>query len=305
MSTIGMRDGLLRNTSIMNRNHQCTSSPRDGVSPLADGVEAMLDPTRVSTGYLRWPRALIWEQVETRSPTTPPRRTPGLKPEAEPDPRVEVSDGVPGFVLLQDVGPIPSHRLCHRSGILSDGQIDLEEGAPLQSCWCVPSASVDGTGTLGLRYKFSESLRAQGARHFRISIRPFEGVSEPADYPVIHQRDLFWQFYEQAGDLLFIRATRLGPAEVGVGMYRIPFQSDRDWLQGQFHVHLDPAGFIGHRNLVTLELFDGRGQRLLPRSSAPFGSAEEPTAEFTFRRWNQPLGLTDEVPFDVLTHLIA
>lgn len=233
------------------------------------------------------------------------RGASGLRLKVEPSPETEGADNAPGYVLLQDVGPVPSHRLCHRSGILSDGQLDLDEGASLQSCWCLPSASLDGSEMLGLRYKFSESLRSRGAHHFRISIRRFEDSNEPADYPAVHRRDLFWQFYEQAGDLLFVRAARLGPVDVGVGLYRIPYQSDRDWLQGQFHVHLDPCGFIGHRNLVTLELFDELGRRLLPSSSAPFGSADEPTAEFTFRRWNQPLGLTDEVPFDVLTHLIA
>jgi hypothetical protein len=233
------------------------------------------------------------------------RSAPVFDTNVSPDPQTEEFQVGPGFVLLQDVGPVPSHRLCHRSGIISDGQLDLEEGSSLQDCWCQPSASHDGSETLGLRYKFSESLRGQGARHFRISIRRFEGSCEPADYPAVHQRDLFWQFYEQAGDLLFVRSERLGPVDLGRGLYQIPYQSERDWLQGQFHVHLDPGDFVGHRNLVTLELFDDAGQRLLPRSSAPFGSANEPTAEFTYRRWNQPVGLTDEVPFDVLTHLIA
>lgn len=269
------------------------------------GVESRIDPTAVSRGAHRWPRALVWEQLETSTASWADPGTFGPRLKAEPAPETEGADSAPGYVLLQDVGPVPSHRLCHRSGILSDGQLDLDEGASLQSCWCLPSTSLDGAEMLGLRYKFSESLRGRGAHHFRISIRRFEDSSEPADYPVVHQRDLFWQFYEQAGDLLFVRAARLGPVDVGVGLYRIPYQSDRDWLQGQFHVHLDPCGFIGHRNLVTLELFDELGRRLLPSSSAPFGSAEEPTAEFTFRRWNQPLGLTDEVPFDVLTHLIA
>lgn len=279
--------------------------PIGGPSQCSGGVESRLDPIAVSKGGHRRPRALVWEKSETATPCWADRGASGLRLKTEPSPETEGADNTPGYVLLQDVGPVPSHRLCHRSGILSDGQLDLDEGASLQSCWCLPSSSSDGSEMLGLRYKFSESLRSRGACHFRISIRRFEDSSEPADYPVVHQHDLFWQFYEQAGDLLFVRAARLGPVDVGVGLYRIPYQSDRDWLQGQFHVHLDPCGFIGHRNLVTLELFDELGRRLLPSSSAPFGAPDEPTAEFTFRRWNQPLGLTDEVPFDVLTHLIA
>jgi len=270
-----------------------------------NGVEQGLGPICVSRWGQRWPRALIWEQVDSAPLQRIRRSAPELDAEFDPFPEPQEADSSPGFVLLQDVGPVPSHRLCPRSGILPDGELDLDEGAPLQGCWCQPSALGDGPGTLGLRYKFSESLRSQGARHFRISVRRFDGSGEPADYPVVHERDLCWQFYEQAGDLLFVRSDRLGPMDVGRGLYRIPYQSDRDWLQGQFHVHLDPAEFIGHRNLVTLELFDDLGQRLLPRSSAPFGSVDEPTAAFTYRRWNQPVGLTDEVPFDVLTHLIA
>ncbi len=296
---------FVRNPNTMNISKTPTPSPIARGRLPKDGVGHMPGPICISRGSHRWPKALIWEQAEASPLEWPRRSVPELHANTEPAPETDGSNLGPGFVLLQDVGPVPSHRLSHRSGILSDGHFDLEEGTSVQGCWCQPSASQDGSETLGLRYKFSESLRDQGARHFRISIRRFEGACQPADYPVVHQRDLFWQFYEQAGDLLFVRSERLGPADVGRGLYQIPYQSDRDWLQGQFHVHLDPDDFVGHRNLVTLELFDNRGQRLLPKSSAPFGSADEPTAEFTFRRWNQPVGLTDEVPFDVLTHLIA
>lgn len=82
-------------------------------------------------------------------------------------------------------------------------------------------------------------------------------------------------------------------------LYRIPYDADRDWQDDQYHGFLDTTGLDNDRYLVMIEVFDNGGNKLRPNGSSGPGT----DAAFTYRRWSQPIGPLDNVPFAALTHM--
>ena len=166
-------------------------------------------------------------------------------------------------------------------------------------------------GTLSLNLMIAEGMKALGARYYRISVTRAApggapiGPRHTVDTPVSWKKSV-----PDGGGGVTVVPEALGPLTVAGrnGLYTIPFDSDGDWDDGQFHALLDTRdnrwNHPGHRHLVTLEIFDDSGQRLRPQGTPATGlGGPEVQAAFTFRRRYQELGSTAEVPFGALTHM--
>jgi hypothetical protein len=158
-------------------------------------------------------------------------------------------------------------------------------------------------GDLQLRYHFSEivgaSMKALGARFFRVQWAPADAAGDPAGawetLPVPA-----WQTWQVIGSDIVPGNHSLGPVPVGshVDLFHIPFETGgllsatEEWQDGQFHAVVPTASKPEGRYLVRIEVFDQAGTRLEPA-----------TSPFTYRRWNAPT-TTLPVTHGALTHLI-
>jgi hypothetical protein len=179
-----------------------------------------------------------------------------------------------------------------------------------------PGGGVNGDrnwgGTLRLNLMIGEGMRSVGARYYRVSVAtadvtgaPVDGSREAVDAPV----SWFRSEADGSGGVDVVPVV-LGPFTVGGqnALYRIPFDSDGDWDDGQFHALLDTTDPRWNdpsvRHLVTVEIFDEDGRRLRPTGTPSSGlGGAEGTASFSYRRRHQETGPTQEVPFGALTHL--
>jgi hypothetical protein len=172
-------------------------------------------------------------------------------------------------------------------------------------------------GTLKLSYKFSESMRPApvGAMYYRISITEADDDGNPVGARHYISDGLSWDkaVPDGMGGVDIVPVT-LGPFTVGTqnNLYLIPFDEDAsgtvEWNDGQYHAYLNTKDADWSnplkRHLVTLEVFDGTGQRLRPNGTPATGLGEPEVARpFTFRRRFQDLGPTANVPFAALTHM--
>lgn len=177
-------------------------------------------------------------------------------------------------------------------------------------------------GGVELTFLFSLALRDMPApaEYYRISITRADAGGNPTGTRHYHSAGLSWQKVVGAD----IVPEALGPFTAGgeSNLYRIPY-SDEAWV-GSVRYHalintLDPA-ISGpsdadtitpaENHLVTLELFDGAGQRLRPLGAPASGQTGTEIAQpFQFRRWVQPGGSigddTVDVPHAALTHLFC
>ncbi len=165
--------------------------------------------------------------------------------------------------------------------------------------------------TLAVNLMISEGMKALGARYYRLSVTAADGDGDPTGDREDVDRGVVWKkaVPDGLGGVDVVPIT-LGPFEVGgrAGLYTIPYDSDGDWDDGQFHAFLDTADVRWSdpnvRHLVTVEIFDAAGERLRPDGTPASGlPGPEKTAAFTFRRRYQDLGPTAEVPFGALTHM--
>jgi hypothetical protein len=172
-------------------------------------------------------------------------------------------------------------------------------------------------GVLKLSFKFSESMRTApvGAKYYRVSITEANNLGNPVGTRHYISDGLSWEkAVPTGGGGVDIVPVTLGPFSEGTqnNLYLIPYDEDDsgaiEWNDGFYHAYLntndsdwnDPT----KRHLVTLEVFDGTGQRLRPTGAPPTGLGEpEIEVPFTFRRRFQDLGPTQEVPFAALTHM--
>jgi hypothetical protein len=165
--------------------------------------------------------------------------------------------------------------------------------------------------TLPINLMIGEGMKALGARYYRLSVTVANGSGDPVgtrhnvDSPVSWKKAV-----PDGGGGVTVVPVALGPQSVGGqdALYTIPFDSDGDWDDGQFHAFLDTQDFRWSdpdvRHLVTIEVFDETGRRLRPEGTPVTGlGGNEGTAPFTFRRRYQDLGPTAEVPFGALTHM--
>jgi hypothetical protein len=216
--------------------------------------------------------------------------------------------GVPGaFVLLQDIGATESWRLktpnqdtwdSVLAPAYNDGLLDpvatavAAKGNYHNSNW---------GGTLALRYHFSEPLRGVGGIYYRVSVVGADSSGNPTGARSYFATALSWLYFEIVGTDINVQSESLGPLTVGgeANLYRIPYDADHDWQDGQYHAFIDTTAFANDRYLIMIEIFDGAGNRLRPNGSPGPGT----DAAFTFRRWYQRIGPTANVPYAALTHM--
>jgi hypothetical protein len=165
--------------------------------------------------------------------------------------------------------------------------------------------------TLAINLMIGEGMKAVGARYYRLSVTRANASGDPVgsrhdvDVPVSWKKSV-----PDGGGGVDVVPVVLGPQTVGGqdALYTIPYDSDADWDDGQFHAFLDTRDSRWHdphvRHLVTIEVFDQSGERLRPQGTPATGlGGAESTAAFTYRRRYQDLGPTAEVPFGALTHM--
>ena len=166
-------------------------------------------------------------------------------------------------------------------------------------------------GTLAINLMIGEGMKAVGARYYRLSVTRANASGDPVgsrdhvDAPVSWKKSV----PDGSGGVDVVPVV-LGPQTVGGqnALYTIPYDSDGDWDDGQFHAFLDTRDARWNdpnvRHLVTIEVFDQNGERLRPQGTSATGlGGAESTAAFTYRRRYQDLGPTAEVPFGALTHM--
>lgn len=214
------------------------------------------------------------------------------------------------FVLLQDIGAARSFRLktpdatgWDRVGAPGYNDGLLDPAATIADALGNYKNSNWG-GTLALRYKFSDGMKALGAKFYRVSVSAANASGNPTGPRTYLEHGLSWLYYEISGGSINIFSASLGPTVVGgrTNLYAIPYETDRDWQSGQYHGFLDTTQFADGRFLVTLELFDAAGVRVRPNGTTAIEAADRDEA-FTFRRWYQEIGPTAPVAFAALTHM--
>ena len=165
--------------------------------------------------------------------------------------------------------------------------------------------------TLAINLMIGEGMKGVGARYYRLSVTRANASGDPVgprhdiDIPVSWKKAV----PDGSGGVDVVPVV-LGPQTVGGqnALYTIPYDSDGDWDDGQFHAFLDTQDSRWNdpnvRHLVTIEIFDQNGKRLRPQGTPATGlGGTEGTAAFTYRRRYQDLGPTAEVPFGALTHM--
>jgi hypothetical protein len=196
------------------------------------------------------------------------------------------------FVNLQDIGSTRSYLLNSHYQGQSAGGIDLTQisddavAAPPVSGGLANPSSVNGKGLLvnqpwgadlSFRLYFDEGMKALGARYYRISVIKAQPNGQPvAGSPTILTNGISWQKYVHVGSHVEIQVDGLGPNPVGseAGLYKIPFDSDAQWLDGQYHQYWDTTLKDNSNNflfsglcLVSIEIFDAAGHRMTPASN--------------------------------------
>ena len=165
--------------------------------------------------------------------------------------------------------------------------------------------------TLSINLMIGEGMKALGARFYRLSVSAANANGDPIGTRHNVNAPVSWKKAVPDGSGgVDVVSVSLGPDPVGGqnDLYAIPYDSDGDWDDGQFHAFLntqDPRWSNPNvRHLVTIEVFDQTGKRLRPQGTPATGlGGTEGTAAFTFRRRYQDLGPTAEVPFGALTHM--
>lgn len=204
------------------------------------------------------------------------------------------------FVMLENIGVIPSWKLA------SPAQ-DSEYGVatPVASDGLV-SHNYPGQPwgkTLSFRLKFTEGLKALGAKYYRMSVAKASAAGDAVGTPQQLTGTVAWSRWKWVGSQLQTEAVPLGPNVVGTNsdLYLIPYESDAPdggWLWFQFHQSWNTAEHDNGKHVVIVEVFDAAGNRIKPAGAPGAGSP----VGFTFRRWTDETN-TAAVNFAALTHL--
>ena len=231
------------------------------------------------------------------------------------DPRAVVCHDDPfptedgAFVLLEHIGAARSYRLKTPNQDTWDSVLPPADPNDGLLDPAVSPAAAKGTyndanwgGTLALHYHFSELMKSVDARYYRVSAIRADAFGNPTGPRTTLGSAVAWLYYEVVpGPQILVQADTLGPLTVGAenNLYKIPYDADRDWQDDQYHGYLDTTALANDRYLVMLEVFDHLGNMIKPNGSAGPGAGKP----FTFRRWSQPIGPLDNVPFSALTHM--
>jgi hypothetical protein len=214
------------------------------------------------------------------------------------------------FCLLQDIGDTGTFNLKTPDAtgwdrvdvpVYNDG---LVFPAPSPAAALGQMLDVNWGGGLQLRYHFSEDMKGVGATYYRISVVASDANGNPTGPRTYLTDPVSWKKYVIVWPDILVDSQVLGPVSIGSesNLFTIPYDADADWQSGQYHGVLGTGGFPEGRYLLTLEVFNGAGQKIKP-NVAP---ASDPgtAAGFTFRRWYQEIGPTANVPYGALTHML-
>lgn len=164
-------------------------------------------------------------------------------------------------------------------------------------------------GILRLRYLFTPSLKAQGAKYYRVRVSKANQDGEPVGPAIYMNGGITWKYWESLGGYppqIKIRAKSLNlPSDPSY--YEIPYTQDHNWLSKYNHVHIDTRDWGDGRHLVTLELYDSSFKRLAPNNALDAVAADK-KKPFTYEWWHDPLVPNDpedtqNVPYAGLTHM--
>jgi hypothetical protein len=180
-------------------------------------------------------------------------------------------------------------------------------------------------GILELTYTFSEGMKnpaTVGAVYYRVSVAKAD-VNGNAIGPRVYFEDaLKWSQVVGSDIVPVVLGPETVPPVTGEKfLYKIPYGSDGTWTGGiTYHARINTtqasiAGPVDLNDpaanyLITLEVFDGAGNRLRPLGTAASGQpGTENPKPFKYRRWFQAAGGpgddTKDVPFAALTHLFC
>lgn len=220
------------------------------------------------------------------------------------DPGDNVPDPGTQFVMLENIGVIPSWKLASpvQDGELGVGTPGAGDGLVSYNYTGQPWAQ-----TLSFRLKITEGMKGLGAKYYRVSVARANSSGDAVGTPLVLTSPVAWSRWKWVGTQLQTETVGLGPNTVGAnaGLYLIPYESDAPdggWLWFQFHQSWntlqDPVSIVDDNYLVIVDVFDAAGNRLRPNGAAGMG-VDKP---FTFRRWSTETA-TDAVNFAALAHL--
>lgn len=222
------------------------------------------------------------------------------------------------FVVLQDIGSTRSYFLnSHYQGQTAGFDLtQIDENAvaapPVNGGLANPSSSNGEKllvnrpwgADLWFRLYFDEGMKILGAMYYRMSVIKAQANGHAVSgSPTILTNPISWQKYVHVGSHVEIQGVGLGPNPVGseTGLYKIPYDSDAEWLDGQYHQYWDTTAKDSLNNplfdglfLVSVEVFDASGNRLNPAANG-----------FDFLRLMSASGSTStaKVKFAKLQHL--
>jgi hypothetical protein len=204
------------------------------------------------------------------------------------------------FVMLENIGVIPSWKLASPT---QDTELGVASPAAGDGLVTHNYAGQPWGKTLSFRLKFSEGLKALGAKYYRMSVAKASATGDAIGTPQQLTGAIAWSRWKWVGPQLQTEAVSLGPNIVGANsdLYLIPYESDAPdggWLWFQFHHAWNTAQHDNGKHVVIVEVFDAAGNRIKPAGAPGAGNP----VGFTFRRWTDEIN-TAAVNFAALTHL--
>jgi len=203
------------------------------------------------------------------------------------------------FVMLENIGSTPSWRLASPT---QDSELGVSSANPADG---LTKIGQPWGKTLHFRLKFSEGLKALGAKYYRVSVVKANSSGDPESgaVPQPLTNPVAWRRWINVGGQIKSEAITLGPLVAPNGtsaLYLIPYEADAPfgWLWFQYHQTWNTTAYDNTKHLVIVEIFDANGNRLKP-NGAPGSDIAKP---FTFRRWIDEENTTT-VNFAALTHM--
>jgi hypothetical protein len=204
------------------------------------------------------------------------------------------------FVMLENIGVIPSWKLASPA---QDSEYGVASPSAADGLVTHNYAGQPWGKTLSFRLKFTEGLKALGAKYYRVSVAKANATGDAIGTPQQLTGAIAWSRWKWVGAQLQTEAVSLGPNVVGANsdLYLIPYESDAPdggWLWFQFHHAWNTTLHDNGKQLVIVEVFDAAGNRIKPAAAPGAGSP----VGFTFRRWVDETN-TAAVNFAALSHM--